>query len=81
MPLEHHSLKREFPQFQSQFSTLLQSNKRFTRLAEEYEALDKRIYEIEDGRAAMDELNLQGLKMQRVALKDEIAELLTNCPQ
>ena len=39
-------------------------------------ALDKRIYEIEDGREAVDDLTLQGLKLQRVGLKDEIADLL-----
>lgn len=78
MPLEHHSLKNEFPQFASQFSALAQSNKRFARLAEEYEALDKRIYEVEDGHISMDDLNLQGLKMQRVTLKDEISDMLTN---
>ncbi|MGX5220857.1 MULTISPECIES: YdcH family protein [Pseudomonas] len=78
MPLEHHSLKNEFPQFASKFSTLAQSNKRFARLAEEYEALDKRIYEIEDGHESMDDLNLQGLKMQRVTLKDDISAMLNS---
>ena len=47
-------------------------------MAEEYSELDKRIYEVEDGRVAMDEMRLQGLKMQRVTLKDEIATLLSN---
>ncbi|MFI8480691.1 YdcH family protein [Pseudomonas sp. NPDC078700] len=78
MPLEHHSLKNEFPQYGAQFSALAQSNKRFARLVQEYEALDKRIYEVEDGNDSMDDLNLQGLKMQRVTLKDEISDLLAN---
>jgi hypothetical protein len=78
MPLQYHPLSREFPQFESQLRALLQADSHFARMAEEYEELDKRIYEVEDGRVAMDEMALQGLKMQRVTLKDEIATLLSN---
>lgn len=76
MPLEHHPLNREFPQQQAALRKLMQNDAHFVRLAAEYEALDKRIYEIEDGRSAADDLTLQGLKLQRVGLKDEIADLL-----
>jgi uncharacterized protein YdcH (DUF465 family) len=76
MPLEHHPLNREFPQHHHALRQLMQSDPHFPRLAGEYEALDKRIYEIEDGRETADDLVLQGLKLQRVGLKDEIAELL-----
>lgn len=78
MPLEHHPLSREFPQQLSALRQLMQSDGHFARLASEYEALDRRVYEIEDGREAADDLVLQGLKLQRVGLKDEIAELLAN---
>ncbi|MDA7085088.1 YdcH family protein [Pseudomonas sp. SA3-5] len=76
MPLQYHPLSREFPQFESQMRSLLQVDGHFARLVEEYDQLDKRIYEVLGGRVAMDELQLQGLKMQRVALKDEIEALL-----
>ncbi|MDU9406869.1 YdcH family protein [Pseudomonas sp. zfem001] len=76
MPLEHHPLTREFPQQGDTMRKLMQIDPHFPRLAGEYEALDKRIYEIEDGREAADDLTLQGLKLQRVGLKDEIADLL-----
>ncbi len=76
MALEHHPLTREFPQQGDVMRKLMQSDPHFPRLAGEYEALDKRIYEIEDGREAADDLTLQGLKLQRVGLKDEIADLL-----
>ncbi|MDX1370047.1 YdcH family protein [Pseudomonas sp.] len=78
MPLQYHPLSREFPQFETQMRALLKADGHFARLAEEYEQLDKRIYEVTDGREAMDELQLQGLKMQRVTLKDEIETLLRN---
>ncbi|MCY1182808.1 hypothetical protein D9M73_233860 [compost metagenome] len=56
--------------------TLLQSDAHFARLAGEYQELDSRIYEVEDGNQALDDNTLHGWKLQRVALKDEIARLL-----
>ncbi|MBD7978268.1 MULTISPECIES: YdcH family protein [Pseudomonas] len=76
MPLEHHPLSREFPEFRQQLQQLNSTNPQFVQLAQNYEALDKRIYEVEDGREAVDDLGLQGLKNQRVILKDQITELL-----
>ena len=76
MPLEHHPLNREFSEFKTQLHSLLSSDGHFVRLAEEYEELDKRIYEVESGRVAMDEVLLLGLKMQRVSLKDELSAYL-----
>ncbi|UTW06658.1 YdcH family protein [Pseudomonas benzenivorans] len=78
MPLQYHPLSREFPQFENEMRALLQADGHFARLAQEYEELDKRIYEVEDGRVAMDEMELLGLKMQRVSLKDEVASMLKN---
>jgi uncharacterized protein YdcH (DUF465 family) len=80
MPLEHHPLHREFPELKTQLHTLLSTDGHFARLAEEYEELDKRIYEVESGRAAMEELQLLDLKMQRVSLKDELGVFLRNVP-
>ena len=54
MPLEHHPLSREFPEYLQQLRALHASDAHFARQTEAYEALDKRIYEVEDGRQAMD---------------------------
>ncbi|MDX1298284.1 MAG: DUF465 domain-containing protein [Pseudomonas sp.] len=80
MPLEHHPLHREFPEFKTQLQALLSSDGHFVRQAELYEELDKRIYEVERGRVAMEETLLQELKMQRVSLKDELAVSLRSAP-
>jgi uncharacterized protein len=74
MPLQHHPLSREFPELKDALRRLVSEDGHFARLVEEYEELDKRIYEVESGRVAMDELMLAGLKMQRVGLKDELAD-------
>ncbi|PJI48710.1 MAG: GTP-binding protein [Pseudomonas sp.] len=76
MPLEHHPLSREFPDQKALMTRLHGKDANFTRMASSYEELDKKIYDIEDGRAAMDDLALNSLKLQRVALKDEISDLL-----
>ena len=76
MPLEHHPLSREFPEYRQQLQALHANDAQFVQLAQHYESLDKRIYEVEDGRQAMDDLALQALKNERVALKDQIAERL-----
>lgn len=75
MPLEHHPLAREFPEYKAALQTLM-NNAHFVRLAQAYQDLDTRIYQAEAGREALDDLALQDLKMRRVAHKDEIADLL-----
>ena len=76
MPLEHHPLSREFPEYRPQLQALHAQDAHFAQLAQHYEDLDKRIYEVEDGRQALDDLALQALKNERVVLKDQIAERL-----
>jgi len=76
MPLEHHPLTREFPEYQQALRELHASDGQFAQMALHYETLDKRIYAVEDGREALDDLALQALKNERVQLKDQIAERL-----
>mgnify|MGYP003463077711 FL=1 len=76
MPLEHHPLNHEFPEYRQQLKALHASDAHFAHMAQHYESLDKRIYEVEDGRERLDDLALQALKNERVSLKDPIAERL-----
>ncbi|WP_043308951.1 YdcH family protein [Pseudomonas sp. ML96] len=76
MPLEHHPLAREFPEYREQLQALYASDAHFAQQAQHYESLDKRIYEVEDGRAALDDQALHALKNERVTLKDQIAARL-----
>lgn len=76
MPLEQHPLYGEFPQFQTELARLLSNDARFARLAEAYRQLDQQIQDARVGRLAVDELTLQDLKNQRIALKDRLAERL-----
>jgi len=76
MSLEHHPLMREFPEFHTELLALHGRDAHFTRLAADYEALDKRIYKVEDGREPLDAAALQVLKNERVTLSVEIARQL-----
>jgi uncharacterized protein YdcH (DUF465 family) len=76
MHVEHHPLIRDFPEMREQLHSLRQSDRHFANLAENYEALDKRICRAEDGIEALDDATLTGLKQERVALKDDIARQL-----
>jgi uncharacterized protein YdcH (DUF465 family) len=59
-----------------QLHSLRQEDNHFARLADEYEALDKRVCRIEEGIEMLDENALSTLKVERVALKDELARQL-----
>ena len=76
MPLEHHPLSREFPEYLQQLRALHASDAHFARQTEAYEALDKRICRIEDGIETLDGDALSLLKQDRVTLKDDLARQL-----
>lgn len=73
MHVEHHYLSKDFPEKQAQLLKLSQENPAFARKAEDYEALDMRIRNIEDGTETTEHAALEALKQERLALKDDIA--------
>ena len=76
MHVDHHPLILDFPEHRDALQRLRQGDALFARQAEEYEVLDKRICRIEDGIELLDDVSLQALKLNRVALKDELARQL-----
>lgn len=77
MSVEHHPLIAEFPQHRERLHAL-KADARFTRLGQAYEALDKQIVRLEGGIEHCGDAQLEALKKQRVALKDELYRLLTS---
>ena len=73
MHVDHHPLVHDFPELRNELQRLRQNDEQFSRQAEEYEALDKRICRIEDGVETLDDAALTALKLERVTLKDDIA--------
>lgn len=74
---EHHHLATEFPEYKDRIHELKTGNNaHFMKLYAEYNELDNNIYRIEEGIEVTDDDYLEGLKKQRLALKDELFAIL-----
>ena len=76
MSIENHSLHNEFPQHKDRIHDLKMNDRHFSRLFEEYHNTDREIRKIEDGAEAASDARLEGLKMRRVHLKDDLLGML-----
>lgn len=76
MHVYHHPLIHDFPELRAELHALRQSDVDFARLADEYEALDKRICRVEEGVEVLADDALNALKQQRVELKGQVASRL-----
>ena len=72
--VDNHPLSRDFPEHKQHITTLKGSNAHFSKLMAEYEV--KEIVRVEQGLEFKDDLELDGLKMKRVKLKDELFGML-----
>jgi uncharacterized protein YdcH (DUF465 family) len=75
MQIESHSLVHDFPELKERIHHLKMGDRHFARLFEEYDQLDKEIHRIEQDFTTSDDY-LEGLKVRRVHLKDELYRLL-----
>lgn len=76
MPLESHSLVKEFPQMKQQIHDLKMSDAHFARLFTEYDALDHEVHHIESGAKAAADTVLEDMKKKRLTVKDELFAIL-----
>ena len=71
-----HELADEFPEYKDRLHDLKVSNKHFANLADTYHTLNREIHRIEAGIENVTDDHAEDLKKQRLALKDEIFEML-----
>ncbi len=76
MQVEKHDLVHELPEYRDQIHALKMSNTHFARLFEEYHAKDHEIHRIEHGTEVSSDAYIEGLKKQRLLLKDQLLALL-----
>lgn len=76
MPLESHSLVKEFPEMRDKIHTLKNSDNHFSKLFARYDELEHSVHRIESGAEAASDDRLEELKKQRLSLKDELFGLL-----
>jgi uncharacterized protein YdcH (DUF465 family) len=75
---EHHDLAQEFPELKDRIHELKVSDQRFAELYEEYQAVDKEIYRIEEQIETPSDTYTDELKKKRVAIKDQLYTMLTS---
>ncbi len=76
MPLENHSLTKEFPELREKIHALKTSDNHFAKLFAEYDEVEHNVHRIESGAEAASDDRLEELKKQRLNLKDELFNIL-----
>lgn len=71
-----HELPEEFPQQVEQMAALRQSDKHFTNLADSYHTVNRAIHRAETDVEPTSDDNMQKMRRERMALKDQIAAYL-----
>lgn len=72
-----HQLTEEFPEFETKINTLKTESAHFKKMFETYDELDHEIYRIESDAVPASDDVLNELRMERVRLKDEIFQFLS----
>lgn len=76
MPIEHHDLQHDFPEFHDCIHALKTSNAHFAKLFDEYHKVDREVRRIEQEIETPSDAYTEELKMRRVKLKDELYAML-----
>lgn len=74
--IENHNLHHEFPEHKERIHDLKMNDRHFARLFEEYHDTDREVRKIEEGAEAASDQRLEGLKLKRLHLKDELYAML-----
>ncbi len=76
MPIEHHDLQHDFPEFHDRIHALKTGNAHFAKLFDEYHEVDREVRRIEQEVETPSDAYTEKLKMRRVKLKDELYTML-----
>lgn len=72
MQIEHHNLHREFPEYGDRINLLKTSDAHFSKLFNEYDALDHQVRRIEMEGSLISDAEMEAMKLKRVHLKDKL---------
>lgn len=76
MPLTHHPLVKEFPEYKEQIHDLKTTNHHFSKLMKEYEEIDKQVFRIESDAEPTGDDYIRDLKKKRLKLKDDLHSII-----
>ncbi len=71
-----HELRDDFPEYADKIHELKMNNNHFSKLAAEYHDANREIHRIEVGEEHVSQFVEEDLRKKRMALKDEIYNLL-----
>lgn len=71
-----HELSEEFPDKVAEISALKQSDAHFSRLVDEYHAVNRDVHRAETNVEPTDDVHENELRRKRMVLKDEIWKML-----
>ena len=74
--IEKHDLIHEFPEHREQIHQLKQENNYFLRLFDEYHDVAHKVRNIENEVEVASDFHLEGMKKQRLMLKDKLYALI-----
>lgn len=72
----HHDLAHELPEYKDKIHQMKMDNGHFARLSTDYHGVVKELHQIEIGAETPDDNYVETLKKKRLALKDELSEML-----
>lgn len=76
--ITRHNLTKDFPEFADKIHELKTHNVHFRKLFDNYDEIDHEIYRIETDTEPSTDATLNQLRSERVRLKDEIFDFLSN---
>lgn len=76
MPLGHHDLAHEFPEFKERIHELKMNDAHFKKLFEEYDQATTKIEALEKQESPVADETMEDQKKQRLVLKDQLYAML-----
>lgn len=73
-----HELHEEFPEDGALLSSLKQTNSHFQRLADSYHELNRQVHRAETNVEPTSDQHIEDLKKQRLAMLDDISQILAD---
>jgi len=71
-----HELAEEFPEFVDKMHEMKTADAHFAKLADEYHEINRAVHRAETNVEPTDDFNMDAMRKQRMALKDEIYGML-----
>ena len=73
---EHHDINHEFPEFHKKLERMRLADKAFDSLVAKHDYIDDRIRRLEELQQPTSDEEMEKLKYERAALKDQVYDLL-----